>query len=152
MLLTLPVRPSTVISRWPLPGTAALMPAAITAPALVTATPETWDEGGPGGRFPPACEAESPNDAVCHHAMPSRETKAVSMCPEIPVSTAPSGPEFIRLGVKPAGPVKVAANRHAVPFRDRYTPVAGTPATTAGLTSKYPCAIEAASENSGWAP
>src|ERR1019366_850574 len=121
-----PAAAVTVISCWPLPGWAVLIPAASTAPAPVTATPDT------------ASLLALPNARACRHLAPSGERKVRSVWPDRPASTAPSGPPFIRPGMKPAGLVRAAASVQLVPLPDRYTSAAGTPSTTAGLTSRNP--------------
>src|SRR5512142_1407797 len=132
-----PAARPVVISRW-LPGW--LPPAAITAPAAVTATPETASAGA------------RPNAGSCRQRTPSAEVKAVSAEPDWPASMAPAESPFIRPAEKPAGVVSVAANVQSVPLPERYTSAAGRPPTVAGLTSRNPCAVAAMSENSALAP
>src|SRR5208282_3221716 len=99
--------PAMVISCWLLLRAVVGVPAATTAPASVAATPET------------VSEAALPSAGLCRQLAPSGEMKAVSVRPDRPASTTPAGPPFIRPGVKPAGVVRVAANVHVVPLRDR---------------------------------
>ena len=112
--------PGTVIS-WPAPNEpplipapfvlallfpAPLVPAAITAPVWVAATPEI-------------ASAPPPNAGTWRQRTPSGEVKAVSVRPDWPASTAPAELPFIRPGVKPARVVRVAANVQAVPLPER---------------------------------
>ena len=129
-----------MISCWLPPNALSLIPAATTAPVLVAATPEM------------VSAAALPSAGAWRQRAPSDDMKAVSVRPDWPASTAPSELPFIRPGVKPAGVVRVAANVQAVPLPERYTSAARTPLTVAGLTSKNPSAVAAASENWSCAP
>src|SRR5580704_1459812 len=110
-LVTPPAPLATVVSRLPPLIPAPLIPAllasaAITAPVCVAATPEI-------------ASAAVPSGGAWRQRAPSGETKAVSVPPDWPASTAPATLLFIRPGVKPARVVSVVANVQAVPLPER---------------------------------